>query len=86
VAGSKGADLVILDIGLPRMDGFSVCKKLREDLKTAFVPVVMLTANTDESKRTEGYLVGTDDYISKPFSVPDLNARVFRLLRRTYGL
>jgi type IV pilus assembly protein PilB len=86
MASTKGADLVILDIGLPRMDGLTVCKKLREDLRTAFVPVVMLTANTDESKRTEGYLVGTDDYISKPFSVPDLNARVFRLLRRTYGL
>jgi type IV pilus assembly protein PilB len=83
---AQTVDLVILDIGLPRMDGFAVCRKLREDLRTAFVPVVMLTANTDEAKRTEGYLVGTDDFICKPFKVPDLNARVMRLLRRTYGI
>jgi CheY-like chemotaxis protein len=79
-------DLVILDVMMPRMDGFSVCQKMREDVRTAFVPIMMLTANADESARTKGYLVGTDDYMNKPFSVPDLNARVMRLLRRTYGL
>jgi type IV pilus assembly protein PilB len=79
-------DLVILDVMMPRMDGFSVCQKMREDVRTAFVPVMMLTANADETNRTKGYLVGTDDYMNKPFSVPDLNARVMRLLRRTYGL
>jgi DNA-binding response OmpR family regulator len=47
---------------------------------------MMLTANADESARTRGYMIGTDDYMNKPFSVPDLNARVMRLLRRTYGL
>jgi len=46
----------------------------------------MLTASADESNRTKAYMVGTDDYITKPFAVPDLNARVMRLLRRTYGL
>lgn len=85
-AATIGADLVILDIGLPKMDGFAVCKKLRADIRTAFVPIVMLTANADESQRTQGYLVGTDDFIGKPFSVPDLNARVMRLLQRTYGI
>ncbi len=79
-------DLVITDVMMPRMDGISLCKHLREDIRTAFVPVMMLTANADETNRTKGYLVGTDDYVNKPFSVPDLNARVMRLLRRTYGL
>ena len=79
-------DLVILDVMMPRLDGFGVCEKLRADLRTAFIPVMMLTANADESSRTRGYLVGTDDYVNKPFAVPELNARVMRLLRRTYGL
>ena len=83
---AKGADLVILDLMMPRMDGFAVCDKLRKDLRTAFLPVLMLTANADQNNRTKGYLVGTDDYMSKPFDVNDFLARVSRLLRRTYGL
>jgi CheY-like chemotaxis protein len=79
-------DLLILDVMMPRMDGFAVCQKLREDVRTTFIPIMMLTANADEGSRTKGYLVGTDDYLTKPFSVPELNARVMRLLRRTYGL
>ncbi len=79
-------DLVILDIMMPRMDGFTVCQRLREDVRTAFVPILMLTANADENSRTKGFLVGTDDYLSKPFAVPEFTARVMRLLRRTYGL
>jgi len=81
-----GADLVILDVNMPRMDGFDVCDRLRKDIRTAFLPILMLTANADQDSRTKGYLVGTDDYMSKPFAVPDLIARVSRLLRRTYGL
>ncbi len=79
-------NLVMLDVMMPRMDGFTVCQRLREDIRTAFVPIMMLTANADEANRTKGYLVGTDDFVNKPFSVPELNARVMRLLRRTYGL
>jgi Response regulators consisting of a CheY-like receiver domain and a winged-helix DNA-binding domain len=79
-------DLVIADVMMPRMDGLTLCQRLREDMRTAFVPIMMLTASTDEADRTKGYLVGTDDYVTKPFAVPDLNARVMRLLRRTYGL
>ncbi len=79
-------DLVILDVKMPRMDGFTVCEHLRKDIRTAFLPIMMLTANADENNRTKGYLVGTDDFLSKPFTVPDLVARVTRLLRRTYGL
>jgi len=81
-----GADMVILDVMMPRMDGFAVCEALRKDIRTAFLPILMLTANNDQSKRTQGYLVGTDDYMSKPFEVDDFLARVSRLLRRTYGL
>lgn len=79
-------DLVILDVMMPRMDGFAVCDRLRKDIRTAFLPILMLTANTDESNRTKAYMIGTDDYMSKPFVVPDLVARVTRLLRRTYGI
>ena len=80
------ADLVILDVKMPRLDGFGVCEKLRKDIRTAFLPVLMLTANSDQENRTKGYLVGTDDFVSKPFTIPDLVARVSRLLRRTYGV
>jgi len=80
------ADLVILDVKMPRMDGFGVCEKLRKDIRTAFLPILMLTANSDQEIRTRGYLVGTDDFVSKPFTPPDLVARVSRLLRRTYGV
>ena len=82
----KVPDLIILDVNMPRLDGFAVCERLRKDLRTAFVPILMLTGSTDEGNRTKGYLVGTDDYMAKPFSVPELTARVTRLLRRTYGL
>jgi len=79
-------DLVVLDIMMPGMSGFDVCQKLRSNIKTAFIPILMLTGNTDEESRTQGFLVGTDDYMHKPFSVPELHARVSRLLRRTYGV
>jgi type IV pilus assembly protein PilB len=81
-----GADLVILDVNMPRLDGFGVCDRLRKDIKTAFLPILMLTADAEQDTRTKGYLVGTDDYMNKPFAVPDFVARVTRLLRRTYGL
>jgi type IV pilus assembly protein PilB len=79
-------DMVVLDVMMPRMDGFGVCRALRENVRTAFVPVLMLTASADQGSRTQGYLVGTDDYMSKPFLPVDLNLRVTRLLRRTYGI
>ena len=79
-------DMVILDVMMPRMDGFTVCERLRSDVRTAFIPILMLTASGDENNRTKAYLVGTDDYMTKPFAVPELNARVTRLLRRTYGV
>jgi type IV pilus assembly protein PilB len=79
-------DLIVLDVMMPRMNGFETCERLRQSVRTAFVPILMLTASADEASRTKGYLVGTDDYMSKPFLPPDLNLRVTRLLRRTYGM
>jgi DNA-binding response OmpR family regulator len=71
---------------MPGMNGFEVCERLRADVKTAFVPILMLTANVDEDSRSKGFLVCTDDYMGKPVSVPELHARVKRLMRRTYGV
>jgi type IV pilus assembly protein PilB len=79
-------DMVVLDIMMPGMDGFEVCQKLRSQVETAFIPVIMLTANPSEEGRIKGYLAGTDDYLAKPFNIAELHARVSRLLRRAYGI
>ena len=79
-------DMVVLDIMMPGMDGFEVCQKLRSQVETAFIPVIMLTANPSEEGRIRGYLAGTDDYLAKPFNIAELHARVSRLLRRAYGI
>jgi CheY-like chemotaxis protein len=79
-------DLVVLDVMMPRMDGFETCRRLRENVRTAFVPILMLTAGVDQDSRTKAYLIGTDDYMAKPFLPVDLKMRVTRLLRRTYGI
>jgi type IV pilus assembly protein PilB len=78
-------DIVILDLQMPEVDGFEVCRQLRSDVRTAFVPVMMLTAQTGEESVTKAYSVGTDDYIVKPFRREDLLMRVRRMLERTYG-
>ena len=79
-------DVIILDIMMPGMDGFEVCKTLREDMSTAFIPIMMLTARGETESRTKAFTIGTDDYVTKPFEVEDLKARVVRLLRRSYGV
>jgi DNA-binding response OmpR family regulator len=73
-------DLILLDIMLPGMDGFEVCKILRREMN---VPILMLTARDDEIDRVVGLEVGADDYLSKPFSMRELVARVKAQLRRT---
>lgn len=78
-------DLILLDIMMPEFDGFEVCKRLRSNVRTAFVPILMLTALDDAASRTRGYLAGTDDYIGKPFERAELMARVRRIMHRTYG-
>lgn len=74
-------DLLVLDVMLPDMDGFSVCRKLMES--GARVPVLFLTARDAVEDRVTGLALGADDYLTKPFSVPELLARVHALLRRT---
>lgn len=74
-------DLIVLDLMLPRMSGLELCKKLRaEGLQT---PIVMLTAKSEESDRVLGLDLGADDYVTKPFSIRELAARIRALLRRT---
>jgi two-component system OmpR family response regulator len=79
MALTRQPDLVILDIMLPEMDGWEVCKALR---KTSVVPILMLTALTDEVDRIVGLELGADDYQTKPFSMRELIARIKALLRR----
>ena len=73
-------DLIVLDIMLPELDGFEVCKILRKEMT---VPILMLTARDDEIDRVVGLEVGADDYLTKPFSMRELLARVKAQLRRT---
>jgi len=75
-------DLVILDLMLPGMDGLEVCKNLKGDTKTAPIPVIMLTAKSQESDKIVGLELGADDYITKPFSPRELIARIKAVLRR----
>jgi len=81
-ARKKLPDLVILDLMLPGMDGLEVCKQLRNDPKTSHIPIVMLTAKTEEADMVTGLELGADDYIPKPFSPRILSARVKTVLRR----
>ena len=76
-------DLVLLDVNLPGMDGFEVCRHLRNDPATAATPVIMLTARIDESDRVAGLDLGADDYITKPFSPKEALARIRAVLRRS---
>jgi two-component system phosphate regulon response regulator PhoB len=76
-------DLVILDWMLPGLSGIELCRRLRARPETRQLPVIMLTARGEESERVRGLSTGADDYIVKPFSVPELLARVGALLRRS---
>ncbi|PNS09784.1 two-component system response regulator CreB [Solilutibacter silvestris] len=80
VLAAGGIDLVILDVGLPDMDGFSVCRELR---RSSQVPVIFLTARSDEVDRIVGLEIGGDDYVCKPFSPREVATRVKAVLRRT---
>jgi DNA-binding response OmpR family regulator len=72
-------DLVVLDVMLPRMDGFDVCRAIRS---RSTVPIIMLTAKTEESDKVNGLELGADDYITKPFSIREFSSRVKAVLRR----
>ena len=75
-------DLIMLDLMLPRVDGFTVCQRLRRDERTAEIPVLMLTALSQTQNKVEGFNAGADDYLTKPFEVEEMLARVRALLRR----
>jgi len=73
-------DLILLDVMMPRMDGWETCRRIRE---LTDVPIVFLTAKSDEPSRLEGFRLGADDFIAKPFSFAELAARATAVLRRT---
>jgi len=78
-------DLIILDLMLPDMDGFEVCKLLRENKELLHVPIIILTVKADETDKVLGLELGADDYVTKPFSPRELVARVKAVLRRKYS-
>jgi len=82
VAQGHRPDLVILDIVMPRLDGLQVCRRLRRDLTLAAVPILFLTVRTAIEDRIKGLDEGGDDYLTKPFDLRELKARVRALLRR----
>jgi len=81
-ANAKHPDLILLDLMLPGVDGLEVCKQLKLERKTASIPVIMLTAKTQESDKVVGLELGADDYVTKPFSPRELIARIKAVLRR----
>ena len=83
MAKEKGYDLIVLDIMLPKMDGFEVCRQLRE--AGVGTPILMLTAKSQEIDKVLGLELGADDYVTKPFSPRELLARVKAILRRVKG-
>lgn len=79
----KNISLIILDVMMPKMTGWEVCREIRKDSK---IPIIMLTAKTEERDELQGFELGVDEYIAKPFSPKILTARVEALLRRSYSL
>ena len=76
-------DFLILDLNLPDLDGFTICRELRRDRATRDLPILMLTARTGERDRVTGLDLGADDYMVKPFSMRELTARISAILRRS---
>lgn len=79
-------DLVILDLMLPGIQGLDVCRMLRERSQTRALPIIMLTAKAEEADKILGLEIGADDYVTKPFSVKELLARIRALIRRTSAI
>jgi two-component system alkaline phosphatase synthesis response regulator PhoP len=82
IVSKEHPDLVILDLMLPGMDGLEVCKTLKKNTKTTSIPIIMLTAKSQESDKIVGLELGADDYVTKPFSPRELIARIKAVLRR----
>lgn len=75
-------DLIISDVNMPKLSGFELCQKLREDFDTKLIPIILLTNNSQIQDKLRGFKVGADDYINKPFHLPEILARVHSLLER----
>lgn len=73
-------DLIVLDVMMPKIDGYEVCQRLKSDEKTKYIPVLMLTAKGEVEHKVKGLNIGADDYMSKPFDYKELSARVRSLL------
>ena len=82
----RAPNLILLDLNLPHMNGFEICRRLRAEAATARIPILILTARTGESDKVLGLNLGADDYITKPFSMRELVARVNAVLRRVDGV
>lgn len=74
-------DLMLLDVMMPEMDGLEVCKKLKDDLRTRHIPIILITGSTDRELRIKGLSVGANDFLTKPIDRPELIARIRNLLR-----
>ena len=75
-------DLILLDVMMPNMDGWDTLKAIRKNKETEFIPVIMITAVNEDQKIVSGLKIGADDYITKPFILPNLLARIEAVLRR----
>ncbi|SKA83539.1 two-component system, OmpR family, alkaline phosphatase synthesis response regulator PhoP [Caloramator quimbayensis] len=82
IAREEKPDLILLDIMLPKMDGFDVCKEIKKDKDIEHIPIIMLTAKGEEFDKILGLELGADDYITKPFSIRELLARIKAVMRR----
>ena len=75
-------DLILLDLMLPKLNGFEVCQRLKQNEATSSIPIIMLTAKSETSDKVEGIEIGADDYVTKPFDLDELKARIKAVLRR----
>jgi len=83
ISEQENPDLIILDIMLPRIDGWEVCKRLKQNPRTSNIPIIMLSALSEVDDKLKGFDLGTDDYVTKPFSPRELVVRVKRVLARS---
>lgn len=79
-------DLILLDIMMPEMDGYEVCARLKKDARTKNIPIIMLTARDAVRDKVKGLDIGADDYVTKPFNLNELKARIKTVLRRSKNL
>lgn len=83
IARKCSPDLIILDVIMPEIDGYEVCRRVRADSHLADIPILFLTAKIKDEDRVNGFLAGADDYLTKPFNIDELTLRVRAILRRT---